>query len=176
MIIRQTRNQPVKTFTFETAVLAIGHFKLMSLYQLPHFPRNLELIQTINKKGKMVTKNLHTYGNCQIPVFSHLVNLNICTKLCLFELNWSSILRNNNGGRITLVTRSCMLSDAWSRDLKILFWGLEIKVKVTFLLSKTTLHQREPFLTKLFTINSSPLVVYKYVFMLTVILSNYQHA
>ena len=27
----------------------------------------------------------------------------------------------------TLVTRSCVLSDAWFRDLKFLTWGLEIK-------------------------------------------------
>ena len=53
---------------------------------------------------------------------SHLVYLNICinkTKLWKFELNWLSRLRDNNGRRNILVTRSCVLSDARFRDLKI---------------------------------------------------------
>ena len=33
----------------------------------------------------------------------------------------------------TLVTQSCVLSDAWFQDLKIYFWGLEIKVMENYL-------------------------------------------
>ena len=40
--------------------------------------------------------------------------------------------------------------------------------------SKTMLLQREPFLTIFYTINISPVFVIKLVFMLTMILSNYQ--
>ena len=40
--------------------------------------------------------------------------------------------------------------------------------------SKTTLLQREPFLTMFYTINLSPLLVTKKGFMLIIILSNYQ--
>ena len=40
--------------------------------------------------------------------------------------------------------------------------------------SKTILLQREPFLTRFYTINSSPLLVNKYGFMLIIILDNYQ--
>ena len=44
-----------------------------------------------------------------------------------FALSWSSKLRENNGEKNTLiVTRSCVLSNTWFRDLKIYFWGLEI--------------------------------------------------
>ena len=53
---------------------------------------------------------------------SHLMYLNIFTKwvnLWKFELNWSSKLRDNNERKTTLFTRSCVLSDAWFRDLKI---------------------------------------------------------
>ena len=39
---------------------------------------------------------------------------------------------------------------------------------------KTTLLQREPFLTMFYTTNSSPLLNTKQVFMPTIILSNYQ--
>ena len=35
-----------------------------------------------------------------------------------------------------LVTRSCVLSDAWFRDLKNWFWGLEIKFVENFFFLK----------------------------------------
>ena len=54
---------------------------------------------------------------------SHLVYLNIIhkiTNLWKFVLNWSSKLRDNNGRKnSTLLARSCVLSHAWFRDLKI---------------------------------------------------------
>ena len=46
----------------------------------------------------------------------------------------------------------------------------------TIYFSKTTLLQREPFLTMFYTIISSPLLVTKYVFMLAILLSNYQYS
>ena len=50
------------------------------------------------------------------------------TNLWKFELNRSSkLLDNNERKKNTLVTRSCVLSDAWFRDLKFLVLGLEIK-------------------------------------------------
>ena len=50
------------------------------------------------------------------------------TNLWKFELNQLSKLRDNNNERKnTLVTQSCVLSDAWFRDLKLQIWGLKIK-------------------------------------------------
>ena len=40
--------------------------------------------------------------------------------------------------------------------------------------SKTTLLQREPFLTMFYTINLSPLLILKKGFVIIIILSNYQ--
>ena len=65
-------------------------------------------------------KKMDTIGNCQRPVFSlrvsqHMHNI---THLWKFELNWSSRLRENNKRQNTLVSRSCVLSDACFRDLK----------------------------------------------------------
>ena len=51
---------------------------------------------------------------------SKIINGEI-THVCKFELNRSSKLRDNNERKITLVTRSCVLSDASFRDLKIQF-------------------------------------------------------
>ena len=49
------------------------------------------------------------------------------TNLWKFELNQSSELQDNNERKNTLVVRSCVLSDAWYRDLNFWIWGLEIK-------------------------------------------------
>ena len=49
------------------------------------------------------------------------------TNLWKFELNWLSKLQDSNGRNNIFVTQSCALSDAWFRDLKFKFWGLEIK-------------------------------------------------
>ena len=87
------------------------------------------------------------------------------TNLWKFELNWSSKLRDNNGRRNTLVTRNCVLSDAWFR----------IQSPGKLLLSPKVCYFRGSlFLTMFYTINSSPLLVINEVFMLTTILSNYQ--
>ena len=62
----------------------------------------------------------HYFGNCQRPVFSLTVSQHMhkITNLWKFKLNRSSKLRDKNGRKNTLVTRSCVLSDAWFRDLK----------------------------------------------------------
>ena len=59
-------------------------------------------------------KTLDTIGNCQrlaftVGVSQHMHKL---TNLRKFELDWSSELRDNNERKNTLVTRSCVLSDA----------------------------------------------------------------
>ena len=72
-----------------------------------------------------------------------------------------------------MVTRGCVLSDAWFRDLKLQIWGLEIKVVENYFFLETSL-QRELFLTMIYNINLSPLFVIKKGFMMIIILSNYQ--
>ena len=65
-------------------------------------------------------KTLDTFGHCQRPVFSLGVSQHMrkITNLWNFELNRSSKLRDNNERKSTYVTRSCVLSEAWFRDLK----------------------------------------------------------
>ena len=118
----------------------------------------------------LALKTVDIIGNCQRPVFSLGVSQYIhkITNLWKFELNRSSKLQDNNERKNTLVTRSCVLSDAWFWDLK--FWN---SWKITSF-SKTTSLQRELFLTMFYTINLSPLLVTKNGFMLIIILSNYQ--
>ena len=67
-------------------------------------------------------KTRDTTGNCQRSVFSLGVfqHIHKITKLWKFELNWSLKLRDNNERKNSLVTQSCLLSDGWFRDLKIL--------------------------------------------------------
>ena len=58
--------------------------------------------------------------NCQKPVFSLGVSQQVhkITNLWKFDCNWLSQLRDNDERQNTLVTRGCMLSDAWFQDLK----------------------------------------------------------
>ena len=60
-----------------------------------------------------------TIGNCQRQVSSLGVSkhMHTLTNLWKFELNWSSKLRDMNEIKNTLVTRSCVLSNAWFRNL-----------------------------------------------------------
>ena len=78
-------------------------------------------------------KTLDTIGSCQRPVLSLGVSqlMHKSTNLGNFELDWSSELRNNYERKNTLVTWSCVLSDAWFRDLKIMhkitnLWKFEL--------------------------------------------------
>ena len=68
----------------------------------------------------MTLKAVDTPGNCQSLAFTLGVShhMHKITNLWKFHLNWSSKLRDNNERTNTLVTRSCVLSDAWFRDLK----------------------------------------------------------
>ena len=70
----------------------------------------------------------------------------------------------------TLVTRSCVLSDASNSKSEV---SKSNSWKVTSF-SKTTSLQRELFLTMFCTINLSPLLVIKKGIMMIIILSNYQ--
>ena len=65
-------------------------------------------------------KTLDTIGSCQRLVFLLGVSQHIykITNLSRFVLNWSSKLRDNNERKNTFATRSCVLPDAWFRDLK----------------------------------------------------------
>ena len=74
-----------------------------------YFDKNVSYIKTL------CLKTLDTIGNCQRPVFSLGVSLNIFIKYQTVE-NLSSIGRRSceiiNERKNTLVTRSCVLSDA----------------------------------------------------------------
>ena len=74
-------------------------------------------------------KTLDTIGNCQRPVFSlgvfqhmHINNKHVKIWAQSVVEVWDINERKN-----TLVTQSCVLSDAWFRDLKFWIWGLKIK-------------------------------------------------
>ena len=106
-------------------------------------------------------KALDTFGNYQRPVFS---------------LNWSSKLRDKNGReKKTPLSHKLCAFCFQMLEFRNLSWGLKFKLNswVNFF-SKTTLLQREPFLTLFYTINSYPFLTTKSVFKLTIILSNYQ--
>ena len=72
---------------------------------------------------------MDTIGYCQRPVFSLAVSQHMhkITNLWKFELDWSLELLDKWKKKNIFVTRSCVLSDGWFRDLKFLIWGLEIK-------------------------------------------------
>ena len=68
-------------------------------------------------KPSVILRDSDTFGiNCQRPaVFALGVpTLHKVTQLWKFEVHWSSKLRENNGRKKTLVTQSCVLSDAWN--------------------------------------------------------------
>ena len=129
----------------------------------------------------IVQTNIHlntldTIGNCQRLAFTVSVSQHMhkITNLWKFELNRSSKLRDNYERKNTLVTRSCVLSvldfETSNSKLEVLKSNLW---KITSF-SKTTLLQRELFLTMFYTTNLSPLLVTNKGFMLIIILSNYQ--
>ena len=73
--------------------------------------------------GSLV-KALDTFGNCQRPVFSFGVSQHMhkIINLWTFELIWSSKMEENNDRKKQSCRTSCLLSDAWNRDL---CWGIE---------------------------------------------------
>ena len=102
-------------------------------------------------------KTVDTIGNCQRPVFSLGISqrMHKITNLLKFELNRSSMLRDNNERKNTLVTLSCALSDAWFRDLKLYIWGENYFVLENYFTSEGVVSHN------VFTINLSPLLVTK---------------
>ena len=87
-------------------------------------------------------KTLDTIGNCQRPVFSLRVsphNMHKITNLWKFGLNWSKLRDNINNVRTNYpggVTRSCVLSDAWFWDLKILILRYRNQIRGKWFLSR----------------------------------------
>ena len=131
-----------------------------------------------------ISKTLDTIGNCRRLVFTVGLSQHMheVTNLWKFEHNRSLKLRDFNERKTplshhfsSLGTRSCVLSDAWFRDL--IFLKSEVSKsnlwKITSF-SKTTSLQGELFLPFCYTINLSPLLVIKKVFLIIIILSNYQ--
>ena len=131
----------------------------------PYSGRLIAVLTQIQIQKYCLFKDLDTIGNCQRPVSSlgvpqHMHKIN----LWKIDLNWSSKLRDNNGRKNTLVTQSCVLSDAWFGDRKIYFWGLEIKLKYfsgKLLLSRKLCYFRGSRFSQDLTTNSSPLLVAK---------------
>ena len=112
-------------------------------------------------------KAVDTIGNCQNPVFSFGVSQHVhkITNLWKFELDWSSKLRDNyERKKHPCHTKLCAFR---YEVLKSTSWKITSS-------SKTTSLQREPFLTRFYTINFSLLLLTNYGFMLIIILSNYQ--
>ena len=112
--------------------------------------------------GCQVLKTLDTYGNCQRPLFSLGVSQHMhkITNLRKFELNWLSKLRDNNGRKKAHLSHKvvCFMLDFGTSKSR--YTSVSNPLKITSF-SKTTLLQREPFLTMFNTINSSPLLVTK---------------
>ena len=87
----------------------------------------------------VLVKTLDTFVYCQRPVFSLGVYIEQGGVSQHYAQNYKPVkiwtqlaleLRDNIGWETPLShTRSCVHSDAWLRDLKIKFWGLEINFK-----------------------------------------------
>ena len=108
---------------------AYTHSKPTKYMMIRTSPQAVPLYHDICTK---LLKTLDTIGNCQRPVFSLVyisTYMHKITNLGKFELNCSSKLRHNDERKNTLVTRSCVLSDAK-------LWGLEIKFVEKLLLSR----------------------------------------
>ena len=109
-----------------------------------------------------IKKVLDMFGNWQRPIFLLGVSQHMHKIASLWKcwLNWSLKLQENDERKITLVVQNTgsVLADRNKRLLarSLLLFQWEI---TSF--SKTTLLQRESFLTMFYTINSSPLLVTK---------------
>ena len=120
-------------------------------------------------------KTVDTVGSCQRPVFSLGVSKHMhkITNLLKFELNWSSMLRDVNEIKNTLVTHEVvcfqMLDFETSNSNREVSKSNSWKITSV---SKSMSLQREPFLTMFYIINLSSLLLTKYGFILIIILSN----
>ena len=111
-----------------------------------------------------VLKTLNTIRNCQRPVFSFGVSKHMHTKKPVKKrTRWSSKLRDNNGRKITLAELCFQMLDFGTSksNSEVSKSNSKILVENYIFFSRTTLLQREPFLTMFYTINSSPLLVTK---------------
>ena len=119
-------------------------------------------------------KELDTFGNCQrqTSILTWCIPTYALKKKKLWKcwLNWSSNLWENNGRKNTLGTLFCIVCFQL-HNKRLLLKSFIIWVRLP--LSQKLL-QRELFLTTFYTINSSPLLITKWVFMLSIIVSNYQ--
>ena len=81
---------------------------------------HLKTCSVIKTKIYNMYMTLDTCGNCcQSSLLSQHMHCTKIINLWKFELNRSSKLRDNNGRKNTLVTQSCVLSDAWFWDLTL---------------------------------------------------------
>ena len=160
-------------YTINSSSLLVTKYNVRFYAQV----RTLVFDNKYQSRPMPLLKTLDTFGNCQRPVFSHLVYLNICTKYQTCE-NLNSI-----------ACRSCEIIMEEKTPLShevVCFQMLDFETsnsksevsksnswKITSFL-KTMALQREPFLTMFYIINLSPLLVTKWGFMLIIILSNYQ--
>ena len=106
---------------------------------------------------KPMLKTLDTFGNCQRPVLSldvsqHMHNI---TNLWKFEIDWSSELRDNYERKNTLVTLSCVLSDAWFREPQILNLRSRNQIRGELLLSRKQRRFRGSRFSQCFILSTS---------------------
>ena len=104
------------------------HVWVLQLWLLAHF-HHLTLVMAASASSLFISKHrkecflkaLDTFSNCQRPVFSLGVSQkkNKITSLWKFELNWSPKLWQNNERKKHTWCTSCVLSDAWIRDLSL---------------------------------------------------------
>ena len=98
-----------------------------------------------------------TNGNCQRLVFTVCVSQHMHkTNLWKFELNRSSKLRDNYKRKNTLVTRSCVLSNACISRPQILNLGSRNHIHEKLLLSRKLLHFRGSCFSQCFVLSTSP--------------------
>ena len=87
-----------------------------------HYMPRFQTVLSCNTSSKPVQclKAVDTIGNCQRLAFTVGVSQHMhkITNLWKFKLNWLSKLQEINERKNTLVTQSCVLLDAWFRDLK----------------------------------------------------------
>ena len=112
-------------------------------------------------------KTLDTIGNCQRLVFSLAVShhKHKITNIWKFELNRSSKLRDNDERKTTLVTRSCVLSDAWFRDIRFSFWGLETKIVENYFFFKNYVSSEGAYSDNVLYFQPLPITRYQVSFL-----------
>ena len=128
LVLRKDHSYPP---VFMERIIATNKIKIGDhVFEKCHFGVFVGLsICTPSRVFSIQLKAPDTLGNCQRPVVSLGVSqhMHIIPNLWKFGLNWSSKLRENNGRKKHPCRTSCVLSDAWFRDLS---WGLEINSNI----------------------------------------------